>query len=165
MSRLQQETANFKILSFKGAKLQHFKDLILQGEIEDAQFTIIAVGTNNLQSLSPIKLTETLILIVQLFQAKFREKLIFVATLLPRKDHFDLDNKVQIVNVRLKYKAPKIQIGIFDIGKSFLHKQKSLDASFYHTDGLHLSDKGLRRYQQCLNNFVYEVKSKALNTI
>lgn len=149
---------------YPGAKTAKLRELVYTGTLDsklrDAGGIIILVGTNNLKLDTPHDIAFNLLTYAQLFKTKFRHLEVCISTLLPRVDKRPLNAKVPVVNEILKKNAPKFQIQIFDLAKSFLKAGRPKEHFIWHTDGLHLSHIGIKKLKHSLNNQIYLLRQR-----
>lgn len=64
------------------------------------------------------------------------------------------------MNNILQKNAKKFQIQILDLGKTFLRAGRPKETFHWHTDGLHLSQVGIKKLKATLNNEIHLLKAK-----
>lgn len=136
-----------EVLAFPGINISRLSNKIQSGHLVlDKQFTIIHVGTNDIQSLDAgaiISSYNNLITVIR----QFSSTSIVMSSIIPRPvDHQVTGDKVKLVNNRLKQLCKQRNVKYLHTFKPFIKHCQSLRELFAVRDqGLHLNLEGIKR--------------------
>ena len=161
---LPEEVTHFRTKAYRGARVEKLKELVYSGdldyEFERSRGLLVLIGTNNLKFDTPGEIVFKILTFVQLIKTKFRHLEIHISTLLPRIDKAVLNAKIPVINDLLKERAKKFNFSIADLGSTFYKKKNLKEPWHWKDDGLHLSDVGLRKVKESINNYIYRASLK-----
>ena len=162
---LPEETKRFKRIAYRGAKVEKLRDIVYSGELDEvlaaSSGLLCLIGTNNLKKHTPQQIAFNILKYVLLIKTKFRHLDIHISTLLPRIDKAVLNAKIPIINDLLKKEAPKFNFQVADLGSTLVRKGCLKEEWHWQGDGLHLSEVGLRKIKESINNYLYRAGLKA----
>lgn len=110
---------------------------------------VVNIGTNNLHLNTDEEIVEGLKMLVQVLQARQPQAKIYLLGIYPRRSR---EERVVVLNSKIKEMAQAVRASFFDIGTTLLLDTKKLNEKLF-SDGLHPNAEG------------YEVLGRALSEI
>ena len=157
IKHIKQEEKTYKIFAAGGLTTERLIERLAKGrydrEIVQSRGVVIIVGTNNLAKDEPKNIVESLGQIRAIIGSKNRNIEVSLATIVPREDQWK--DQAKTVSNLLSARGKTKGWAICQIHKTFIKKSKKPNQeSLYKSDGLHLSESGLRLMRNFLLNYV-----------
>ena len=153
------EGKRYQTVCYRGLTIERLQDKIIRGildqNLDSCTVVVIAVGTNNLATLSTDQLISGLLNLVSLIKSRVRGKTVKLCGLLPRLDkdkehpNVNLNKACRSANKALKRACAQNQIEHIKTYKAFI-KNKQIRTHLFVNDGLHLSKSGSLALQRSI---------------